>query len=623
MCGISGIISGKNTRQNDLAAMMLAMKHRGPDDQGAFHNELVSLGHNRLSIIDLSAAGHQPMTSRCGRYTIVFNGEVYNYTELKQQLPAAAIAALRSETDTEVVLELWVEKGEAILPLLRGMFAFAIWDHQEKYLVIARDHMGIKPVYYYHNNDELVFASEIKGMLASGMVPHKINNAALEQYLQTGYVLQPDTFISEVFMLPAASFLTYKSGTISINHYWDVTSAPLALPASEQEAIEAVRKLVTSAVNEETISDRPLGVFLSGGLDSTVIVAALRNSGVKQIKTFSVGFDGDSLSEEDDVKEAASFYHTEHTQLQVSDADIIPHIDEYIKAIDQPSVDGLNTWLVSKVTAKHVTVALSGLGGDELFSGYSIDREIISRHRYAPLSKLIRSSRPVWERLPRALSSRLSAYSTWSTPASHYATWGTLFGTKAASLLTRHHITPVAKIFSRIDPGKSFGLLQRISYMHQRGFMLSRLLRDSDAVSMDHSIEVRFPLIDHRISTLTFHLPEQWKIKAVEQTAALRNFEKESSYEKNSVKHLLYQAFKKDLPPSFGKRPKRGFKMPVEKWMKQGLLQDIEQTLSGPNPLLEKEAVLDTLNKWKTQGTGWNKVWALYIFKKWAAANIK
>jgi asparagine synthase (glutamine-hydrolysing) len=619
MCGIAGVV-GINNALTHVKNMLEAMHHRGPDDWGIYEDETTVLGHKRLSIIDLSPAGHQPMTSSKGDTTIVFNGEIYNYKELKDLL--ANNATLKSNTDTEVILELWNIMGKDLFPKLRGMFALAIWNKNTQELVLARDHMGIKPIYYNIKNNELVFASEIKGMLASGLIDKKINNKAIQHFLASGYIMQPDTIIDGVNMLEPASCLIWKDGQYTIEPFWNITNKPDRMPTSEKEAIKVVHQLVSDAVNEEAIADRPLGVFLSGGLDSTVLVAALKKSGAKQIQTFSVGFDGDDLSEADDAKQAAKFYGTNHTQLQVNDKDVVPHIDIYIKALDQPSVDGLNTWLVSKVTSKHVTVALSGLGGDELFSGYSIDRSILHKQQYNWFCKIIYSTKYLWNLAPKNIKNRLQVYSNRRNLPEFYKTWGRLFNDDEISQLTNQTTKPQNQ-FEALNLPTKFNLLQRISYMHQRGFMMSRLLRDSDAVSMDHSIEVRFPIIDCRLVNLVFNLPNTWKIKNVKSTAKLKNYEKDNSYEVNGVKHLLYQAFKNDLPPEFGSRPKRGFKMPIEKWMRKGLNDDIVKTLTNKQSFLNPQILNNIHINWQEGQINWGKVWAVYTLEKWVAQNIK
>ena len=619
MCGIAGVV-GINNALTHVKNMLEAMHHRGPDDWGIYEDETTVLGHKRLSIIDLSPAGHQPMTSSKGDTTIVFNGEIYNYQELKNLLPKET--KLKSTTDTEVILELWTTLGKDMFPKLRGMFTLVIWNIITKELVLARDHMGIKPLYYHTKNNQLVFASEIKGMLASGLIKKQINNSAVYQYLANGYIMQPDTIIEDIKMLEPASCLIWRDKGFVIENFWDITNRPSQLPITEKESINVTHQLITEAVKEEALADRSLGVFLSGGLDSTVLVAALKKNGAKQIQTFSVGFEEDELSEEDDAKEAADFYGTKHTQLQVSDLDVVPYIDQYIKALDQPSVDGLNTWLVSKVTAKHVTVALSGLGGDELFSGYSIDRTVLHKQKYNWISQLIFGIEPFWKYAPQRIKNKLNLYSSWRTLPDFYKTWGRLFSDEEIERLT-NNIHKTYNQFNKLDLSKKYSLLQRISFMHQKGFMLSRLLRDSDAVSMDHSIEVRFPLIDFRLVNMVFNLPDTWKIKKVKETAKLTNYEKENSYEENGVKHLLYQAFKNDLPPKFGSRPKRGFKMPIEKWMRKGLNDDIVKTLTNKQSFLNPELLNNIHINWQEGKLNWDKVWAVYTLEKWIAQNIK
>lgn len=618
MCGIAGIIGFNNCTSN-LNDMLVSMNHRGPDDRGIFIEESVALGHNRLSIIDLSQAGHQPMTNQDGNLTIVFNGEIYNYQELRELLPSNTV--LKSSTDTEVILELWSIYGTGIHAKLRGMFAFAILDHSTKKLVLARDHMGIKPLYYWRDGDKLVFASEIKGMLASGLIKRNICNDGLSQYLENGYILQPSTIIENIFMLPPASYLILENNKVNIQTFWNITDKLNLNPKTEQEAIQTVKSILTNAVKEETISDRPLGVFLSGGLDSTVLVAALKNCGVDNIKTFSVGFDGDELSEEVDAKETAAFYNTKHTQLQVGENDIIPHINQFIQALDQPSVDGLNTWLVSKVTSNQVTVALSGLGADELFSGYSIDSSIIHKQKFKIPSTLIKWTRFIWKYVPIKLNNKLSTYASWSDLPSFYQSWGMVFKPEEVKILTGRQSKQ--NVFVNFDILKKFTILQRITFMHLRTFMMSRLLRDSDAVSMDSSIEVRFPMIDFRLVNFCFHLPDKWKIKFINETVALKNYEKQNSFEQHGVKHILYQAFKNDLPPGFGKRAKRGFKMPIEKWMRIGLEKDIESVFNSNTSLLSSTKLKEIHKNWLDKKINYNKVWAIYILEKWVKQNIK
>lgn len=620
MCGIAGILSTNKQYRDTLPAMLESMKHRGPDDRGIFEDENICLGHNRLSIIDLTPGGHQPRTSQCGNYIIVFNGEIYNYKELRKDLPDHI--TLNSTSDTEVIIELWEKYGPELFSKLRGMFAIAIWDKRDQKIIIARDHMGIKPLYFWHHDSTFIFSSEIKGLLAGGLVPKTLNPLSVEQYLSIGYVIQPDTILDNVFMLPPANYAVIKNNQFTKKQFWDLSNKSNIAANCEANAVDQIKIIIENAVLEETISDRPLGVFLSGGLDSSVIVASLKKVGVSQIKTFSIGFDGDDLSEEKDVIETATFYNTEHIQLQVKDTDVLPHIGSFVNALDQPSVDGLNTWLVSKLTSKHVTVALSGLGGDELFHGYSIDRAILYAQRFKVFANILSILKPIWKLLPDFISNRLDVYVSWSCLDKQYANWGKLFLEKDIEYLTGNKLKSV-RIFKKIDPGGNYKLIQRISYLHQRGFMLNRLLRDSDSVSMYNSIEVRFPLIDFRLVNFVFHLKQKWKIKDFINSALLKNYEKDNSYKKNRIKHLLFSAFKDQLPPFMGKRPKRGFKMPIEKWMRWELHDDITKTLIYESTYLDKKTLSDLLIKWENGELNWTRIWAVYIFEKWIKQNIK
>lgn len=610
MCGIAGIVGNTTNALVKVKAMQEAMKYRGPDDQGIFESPNMVFGHNRLSIIDTSTNAHQPMTSACGNYTIVFNGELYNYKQLQELLPAQI--KLRSQSDTEILLELWALQQEKCLTQLRGMFAFAIWKHDEQKLFLVRDHMGIKPLYYSIVNDTMVFASELKGMLASTIVEKKMDEEAIETYLQLGYIIQPKTIWENVFMLPSATCLVYHKNKTHQFQYWNLEDKSPIETSSEEEAISQTRILLDDAISEELISDRPLGVFLSGGLDSTVLVAALKQMGIQKVNTFSVGFENDERDESDDAMATAAFYKTTHTQLTIASQEIGSHIDDFIKDLDQPSIDGLNTWLVSKATTKHVTVALSGLGGDEVFSGYGIDRKIIYRNQFSYLFRLLKLLKPFFRLFPKAINNRLKSYANWSTIENQYALWGALLNSnETAQLLNKQKATPVRLALLGSSP------LQRLMSLHLKYFMQSRLLRDSDVVSMAHSLEVRFPLIDYRIVQFSWHLPDRWKLKKIRQTAKLNHYESESGYAVSGIKHLMFQAFKKDLPPHFDKRPKRGFRLPIDTWMETILAKTIEEQLTNDKTYLNCSLLKQYWENWQQGKTSWSVIWALFVFEKW------
>lgn len=604
--------------------MLAAMEHRGPDDRGVWIKEGMNLGHNRLSIIDLSPAGHQPMLSVSGRYVIVYNGEVYNFQELRKELLDQGVS-FRSHTDTEVILALWEREGTACISRLRGMFAFAVWDQLEKTLTLVRDRLGIKPLYYAQTPQGFVFASEIKGMLASGLVEKDINDVAVALILQKGYVQQPHTILQNVHALMPGQLLRLQGQTITTEVYWKLENKETP-HHSEQEAIEAIRTQVIESVHEEMISDRPVGVFLSGGLDSTVLVAALRAAGHEHINTFTIGYDttNRARSEAEDAKISASFYDTNHFDIQIEPDNIWASIDSYIEAIDQPSIDGLNVWLVSQKTTEHVTVALSGLGGDELFSGYSIDRTMLYRQEYkSALLNAICLTAPIWKNthLPKRIKRGLHAWNRFKDFIEAYLSWGEVNSRQHAALLAgfkeEFQRQAVYETYQTFDHLENKDMLQRITNMHIHTFMSSRVLTISDACAMAHSLEVRFPLIDHRLVETAYNLPQNWRIKHVEKAAKLKNFEAGNRFEETGIKHLLYQAFKHDLPKGFGNRAKKGFAMPINQWMKTGLQEELKSMVYNPNSYLPQKAIQKLYLDWEKGGINWVPIWGVFIIEKW------
>jgi len=629
MCGIAGIISNNNAEPN-LKAMLTAMKHRGPDDRGTWIKDGVHLGHNRLAIIDLSPAGHQPMISASGRYVMVYNGEVYNFQSLRNELMAQGVN-FRSHSDTEVILALWELEQESCVSKLRGMFALAVWDVFEKKLTLIRDRLGIKPLYYAQTQQGFIFASEIKGMLASGLVQKEINEVAIALILQKGYVQQPHTILKNVHALMPGQIFRWSKKGVSTKNFWQLQNKGTSYK-SEQEAVDAIRTLVIDAVNEEMVSDRPVGVFLSGGLDSTILVAALRAAGQSDLKTFTVGFDSTNsqLSESVEAQQSAQFYDTEHHDIQVESVDAWKSIDAFIEAIDQPSIDGLNVWLVSQKTAEHVTVAISGLGGDELFSGYSIDRTMLYwRENNAILLNAIHLTAPIWKNfpIPGRIKRGLEAKNRLSDFTDAYLSWGevntSVAATQIAGFKNGFQEKVVYKTFDFFRQENCLDLLQQITAMHIHTFMSGRVLTISDACAMAHSLEVRFPLIDHRLVDMAYNLPQAWRIKHVEAAAKMKNFEAENNFEKTGIKHLLYQAFKSELPVGFGQRSKKGFKLPFNLWLKSGLEEQVKSVLFNPDSYFPSPALRSIWDNWNTGANGWGPVWTAFIIESWIKKYIR
>lgn len=618
MCGIAGII-GLNSASTNVKNMLEAMHHRGPDDWGIFEEENATLGQKRLSIIDLSSAGHQPMTSLCGKFTIVFNGEIYNYKELRSLLPNNI--QLKSNTDTEVVLELWSKIGKDVLPKLRGMFAFAVRNNETQSITLVRDHMGIKPLYYGNISGCLLFSSEIKGIIAANITPIEIDREAVAQYLNIGYIQQPKSILKNFYMLEPGSYLIWEQGKITKTFFWDITLEKEDTFNSEQEAISKTRELIINSVKEELISDRAIGLFLSGGLDSSVLLACLNEIGIKNINSYSVCFEGDNSTDVNDADITAKYYNINHSTIKIMDNEIHSLLEKHIRAIDQPSIDGFNTFIVSNAASNEVTVALSGLGGDELFSGYRIDRDILYNSKFLPIYKFIAVTENIWKKiLPSKINKKLSAYSLRSNLKSYYNQWGQVFSEEEVNKFLN---TSYKSNIASIDIGPKYDTLQRISYLHLRTFMLSRLLRDGDTTSMYSSIEVRFPLIDKRIVEYVFNLPLHWKIKNPYKKLNHIKYEQTSSYKADGIKHLLYSSFESLLPPDFGTRPKRGFHFPIKRWIDTILKDDISETLQK-SKYLSNEFVQDVLKQYYIdKKINYTKVWSLYLLEKWIKQNIK
>ncbi|MFQ5914080.1 MAG: asparagine synthase (glutamine-hydrolyzing) [Nitrospinota bacterium] len=405
MCGIAGVITreGFPELREALLRMVRAQTHRGPDDEGikvfGARGEVlgkdgpraegphVALGSRRLAIIDLSSSGHQPMTNEDGTLWIVYNGEIYNFMELRQDLLSKG-HKFRSNTDTEVILHLYEQYGEGCLKYLRGMFAFGMWDKRNRCLFIARDRLGKKPLYYSWDGKRFLFASEIKALLASDLVERRLNPAAVVAYLTFGSVPVPVTIIKGIEALLPGCYLKYQVGRVELKRYWHIPFSENP-DLSEAETIETLRGLLEEAVRLRLVSDVPIGAFLSGGIDSSVIVALMRKITGGSIRTFSMTFREQEFSEACFAEQVARKFGTEHTEYVVTAEEVRNELEKIVWAMDQPTVDGVNTYFVSKVARQSGTVvALSGLGGDELFGGYS---SFLLVPRLCRVSRLVRA----------------------------------------------------------------------------------------------------------------------------------------------------------------------------------------------------------------------------------------
>ena len=613
MCGIAGIVGFQ--AQEALGAMLEVTHHRGPDDRGQWHGEAISLGMNRLAIQDLSAAGHQPMWSEDGRHVIVFNGEVYNFQSLRQELQSQGVS-VQSGTDTEVVLKYYLQEGAKALRHFRGMFAFVVYDTQSQSYFAARDRVGIKPFYYQPGLASWAFASELKALVRSGLVAPELDEVALYQYLQYGHVLTPDTLLKGVKQLPPGHYLEGKVGEVPREvAYWKLHQATADVPSDFVDRQEAFYRLMDESVRLRMISDRPVGLFLSGGLDSSLILHHMVQHS-PNVKAFSVGFEENpyTINEGTEAKATADHLGAEYQQVTLSVQEVMQDMPSFIQALDQPSVDGLNTFVVSKYAASEMTVALSGLGGDELFAGYT--RQVLMHHRQSAnrgaksmaagllADPLIRAAwgTKTGDLLIQA-KARLSAqdvgwvYGVGRT--SHYPAALNSLGLAGAGM------AKAMQTYWRDIAGQNQTLAQKLMALEIAGFMTPQLLRDMDPVSMWHSMEVRFPLIDHHVLAFAYQLPMADKLAP---GASPFRREGESSYAEGGTKYLLQQVYRPHLPEGFMERKKNGFKLPLQQFWEQGLYQQFQDVL----PVLR--TVVPTAQATKEP---FYLQWKLFILAQW------
>ncbi len=404
MCGINGIIGIQNVviAKEKIIAMNNRMSHRGPDDEGIFVDENIALGHRRLSIIDLSSAGHQPMQSFDGRYQIIYNGELYNYKELKFELQRVVAGSnqqayiFQTNTDTEVIIAAFARWGIDCVKRFNGMFAFAIWDNQNKELFIARDRLGIKPLYYLYVNEIFAFSSEIRSLLASNLISRKLDQNSLVDYLRYQTVHAPNTIVKGIKMLMPGHFISMKNNELRIKKYWDINSfiKPADAKASYNEICKNVNELLTKSVERRLIADVPFGAFLSGGIDSSAIVGLMSKVSTEKIKTFNISFDESEFSEAKYATLIAKKFNTDHHEIRLTPQDFLNDLPSALKAMDHPSGDGPNSYVVSKATKRAgITMALSGLGGDELFGGYDVFKRNLDLNKKAWLNGIPKIAR--------------------------------------------------------------------------------------------------------------------------------------------------------------------------------------------------------------------------------------
>ncbi len=557
MCGIAGIIGSKNTVQpleTTLRTMQQTLRRRGPDDQGVWisPNETAGLAHTRLSILDLSPAGHQPMETPDANLAITFNGEIYNFRELRAALQSQGVQ-FNSGSDTEVLLRLYEQQGPAMVSSLRGMFAFAIWDERGQTAFLARDPLGIKPLYYTLSGGTLAFASELRALTQAGLTSKELNPSALTQYFQSGSVAEPHTLLRDVLCLEAGHTLTWTAGSVAIKCYWQIKFEPAAM--SRARATEITRESLLDSVRAHFVSDVPVGVFHRGGIDSTALVALARDVGQKDIATFSIGVDDSHLDESSIAKRTATHFGTQHHEMHLTGEMAEKSFATFLSSMDQPSIDGLNTFTVSAFAREHgMKVVLSGLGGDEMFGGYPSFQQV---PKLARLAKLARQVPPLADAGGRVLerssfshrARRLGGFlQEEPTIANAYRAFRGIFSPHEARMLSARFSGHVAEGTPQtaLPQAAAENAHDAVSECELRFYMRNQLLRDSDVMSMAHGLELRVPFVDRALFESVSRIPADLRLRAGKQ--------------------MLLDAVP-EVPEWVASQPKRGFVFPFDKWL--------------------------------------------------------
>lgn len=640
MCGITGVIAFTDNGKPSIECIEQSVKSlakRGPDGNGIYVHENVALGHTRLSIIDVSNNAAQPFTDETGRYTIIFNGEFYNYAEHRKALEQKGLK-FRSTSDTEVLLHLYIQEGASCLEKVNGFFAFAIYDKQENSLFIARDRFGIKPLLYYRDEDKFIFASEMKSLIAFG-ISKEMDQESLFSYLQLNYIPGPDSIFKRIKKLKPGHFLFISAPLnelpiISDKTYYEI---PLPSPFSSKGTGVEVKKtgdeglsyeaaqsklvdLMSQSVQLRLISDVPLGAFLSGGIDSSIIVA-LASQFTKQLNTFSIGYKDEPLFDETHyAKLVANKYKTNHIVFSLSNNDLFANLHKVLEYIDEPFADSsaLAVNILSMHTRKHVTVALSGDGADELFSGYNKHAAEYKARHAGILAQLVKVGTPLWKILPQSRNSKLGNIARQLyrfgagmqlSAKDRYWRWATFVEQDEAlqMLKEKPDLIEFAKRRNKIlENIHEEGNMNDVLYTDMHLVLQNDMLTKVDLMSMENGLEVRVPFLDWRVVNFVMNLPESYKIDA------------------HTRKKILQDAFRKELPKELYHRPKQGFEVPLLRWFRTELKSMITDDLLSDKFIKEQNIFnLEAVQKIKTQlfsdhpGDVHAQIWALIVFQYW------
>jgi len=622
MCGIAGVYafndSGRQYFKN-IDNAVDSLKSRGPNKQQTLESRNICFGHTRLSIIDLSEGASQPMTDITKRYSIVFNGEIYNYQEHRDFLKKKGLP-LQNHSDTEVLLYLYIIEGPKFIKKLNGFFAFAIYDNQENTLFVARDRMGIKPLLFYRDRNKMMFASEMKALIELG-IPKELDKTSMSQYFQLNYIPSPYTIFKDVKKLNPGQSIFIKDNSVKEEFYYSIPyNRSNLIHDSYQDCQNQLQQLIESSVKERLIADVPLGAFLSGGIDSSVIVAEASKH-TKQLNTFSIGFKDEPYFDETLYANlVANKFKTNHEVFNLSNDDLYGNLHQVLDYIDEPFADSsaLPVHILSMHTKKHVTVALSGDGADELFSGYNKHMAHYHAMNQGLKSAFIKAGSPLWNSLPKSRNGKasnkarqLERYSKGLKldARERYWHWASLQSEDNANQLLNHSVllnqlkirkTEILKYIQNIET------VNDILYTDMQLVLVSDMLHKVDSMSMANSLEVRTPFLDHNLVKFVFSLPEEYKIN------------------NKMKKRILQDTYRDILPKELYQRPKHGFEVPLLKWFKTELKDEInsnyldpdfiqEQKIFSPNSIEAMKKRLFSNNPGDVQA----HLWAVMVFQHW------
>ena len=615
MCGIAGIfqLNNRTVDRETIGRITRVLCHRGPDSEGLYTDNEMALGHRRLSIIDLSEVANQPMEDASGRYVIVFNGEIYNYREVKQEL---ADYPYRSNGDTEVILAAYIRWGPGCLARLRGMFSIVIWDRKERELFIARDPLGVKPLYYFHDDNQFSFASEQRALLSVTGTEMKIDRVAIAEYFRYQSIPYPFSPVAGIRQVKAGTWMRVGKTGISFTAYWEPAKLHNQFDITDRSAVQKkIRGLMIQSVQRRLVSDVPVAAFLSGGIDSSAIVGLMAEAGGSPPRTFNISFDEKQYDESEYARLIARKFNTEHTELRISPSAMLDELTNALDAMDVPSGDGINTYVISKAIRKQgITVALSGVGGDELFAGYPIFSHYIRLQNQTAIWKApggLRRLAAGWLRNSKKYD-RIGQLLHLPAPGIEhsYPVFRQLLSDRALAKLTTLPLTGRDTLANQLlEQAGAIALLpwySQVTAAEYMGYTQQTLLKDMDQMSMANSLELREPFFDQDLVEFVMSVPDHFKAPVY-------------------PKSLLVESLKPLLPDEIVHRKKQGFLFPWNQWMRRELKSFCSEKIQA---IAQRDFIRgDRLKlEWLHFLAGdksirWQEMWLFVVLEYWLGKN--